>query len=100
MAWHLILGVEASVSAAFSPPHLGILTGTGLIVSGPLIAAWKRGASPVRWREWLPLLLSLVLTLSLITFVTQYSSPLVVTLASYKPSQETDQALGAVGILL
>src|SRR5262249_44864310 len=44
--------------------------------------------------------LSLTFTLSLITFVTQYSSPLVVTLASYRPPHEEDQALGAVGILL
>src|SRR2546421_102103 len=65
MAWHLIFGIEASVSAAFSPPHLGIMIGTGLIVSGPLLAAWKRSASPVRWNEWLPLLFSLAFTLSL-----------------------------------
>src|SRR5436190_691387 len=73
---------------------------TGLFVSGPFIAAWKRRASPAGWSEWLPVLLSLALTLSLITFLTQYSNPLVVTLASSRPSHEYDEALGAVGILL
>jgi hypothetical protein len=100
MTWHLIFGIEASVSAAFSPPHLGIMIGTGLIVSGPFIAVWKRAATPAEWSEWLPILLSLALTLSLVTFITQYSNPLVVTLASRRPLRETHEALGAVGILL
>lgn len=100
LAWHEILGIEVSVSAAFSPPHLGVMIGTGLIVSGPFIAAWTRSASPARWSEWLPVLLSLALTLSLITFVTQYSNPLVVTFASRRPLLQYHEALGAAGILL
>src|SRR5438045_4043398 len=36
LIWHSIFGIEVSVSAGFSPPHLGIMVGTGLIVSGPL----------------------------------------------------------------
>src|ERR1041385_1355884 len=35
LIWHTIFGIEVSVSAGFSPPHLGIMVGTGLIVSGP-----------------------------------------------------------------
>jgi hypothetical protein len=100
MTWHLIFGIEVSVSAAFSPPHLGLMIGIGLIVSGPFVAAWKRSTPPARWSEWLPLLLSLALTLSLMTFVTQYASPLVVLSASIKPLRFHDQALGAISILL
>src|SRR5438876_11107410 len=40
LTWHLIFGIEISVSAGFSPPHLGIMIAIALIVSGPFVAAW------------------------------------------------------------
>src|SRR5207249_3770626 len=88
------------VSAGFSPPHLGIMIATGLIVSGPFVAAWKRRESPARWAEWLPVLFSLTLSLSLMTFVTQYANPLVVISAAVKPLRFHDQVIGAVSIML
>src|SRR5205807_5002919 len=55
LIWHTVFGIEVSVSAGFSPPHLGIMIGIGLIVSGPLVAAWKRQRHPITWIEWLPI---------------------------------------------
>jgi hypothetical protein len=100
MAWHLLIGIEVSISAGFSPPHLAIMLATGLIVSGPFIGAWKREDAPVGAREWLPLLISLALTLSLASFLTQYGSPLVGMPAADRRVQPHLEALGAVGILL
>lgn len=100
MLWHLIIGIEESVSAGFSPPHLAIMVAIGLIVSGAYMGAWHRDASPARPGEWLPLLLSLTLTLSLATFLTQYGSPLVSVAAAAKPLKTHHEALGAVAILL
>ena len=101
MIWHLVFGIEASVAAGFSPPHIGIMIATGLIVSGPFRAAWMRpGSAPARWSEWLPALISLHLILSLMSFVTQYANPLVVIAATSVPTGYSDQALGAVSILL
>src|ERR1051326_5105140 len=31
LIWHTVFGIEVSVSAGFSPPHLGIMIGTGQI---------------------------------------------------------------------
>src|SRR5258708_31339947 len=73
----------------------------GLIVSGPFRGAWRRpGAEPGRWSEWLPALVSLLLVLSLMSFITQYANPLVVLAATTVPSDYPDQALGAVSIML
>jgi len=100
MTWHILLGIEVSVSAGFSPPHLGIMISTGLIVSAPFVAAWKRSAPPTNWSEWLPVILSLWLSLSLMTFVVQYVDPLVVNSAFVRPQHYHDQAIGAMGIQL
>jgi hypothetical protein len=100
LIWHSIFGIEVSVSAGFSPPHLGIMAGTGLIITGPFVSAWKRAKPPEGWTEWLPILMSLTLGLSLMTFVFQYASPLVVVSASVKPLKFHDLALGAISILL
>lgn len=100
LIWHLAFGIEVSVSAGFSPPHLGIMVGIGLIVSGPLRSAWSRPGAPRKWLHWLPALLSLHMTLTLMSFVTQYAHPLVVTFASQPSAADNqDQALGAVSIL-
>src|SRR3954454_15458089 len=45
MIWHTLFGIEQSFAALLSPTHLGLGLGLGLVVSGPLRAAWRRPAS-------------------------------------------------------
>lgn len=72
--WHTLFGIEVSVDALVSPPHLLLALGLGLIVAGPLGAAWRRAAAP-RGIDVIAPLLSLTLTLSLLTFFTQFTNP-------------------------
>jgi hypothetical protein len=72
--WHQIFGVEVDLEAAVSPSHLFLALGGVLMVSGPLRAAWLRPGRP-RGLEWLPPLVSLALTLTLITQLTEYANP-------------------------
>ena len=39
MFWHLRFGIEVSLQALISPPHLLLMAALGLIVTGPLRAA-------------------------------------------------------------
>lgn len=105
MIWHLLFGIEANVDALLSPTHLALASGAVLIVGGPLRAAWRRGAPLESWRERLPVLLSLTLVFTLITFITQYAHPFVNTnLASDDSLTLGDssayQALGVAGIVV
>src|SRR5687768_5093630 len=45
MVWHTLFGIELGTDALLSPSHLVLGIGIALIVSGPLIAAWRRGPS-------------------------------------------------------
>ena len=77
LTWHLLLGIEHSTEALLSPTHLGLALGGGLAVSGPLRAAWSRSRGRPSWRQLGPAILSLTFTFSLLTFFTEYASPLI-----------------------
>jgi hypothetical protein len=77
LTWHLFLGIERSTEALLSPTHLGLALGGGLAVSGPLRAAWRRSGGTASWRQLGPAILSLTFTFSLLTFFTEYASPLI-----------------------
>lgn len=72
--WHTLFGIEVSVDALVSPPHLLLALGLGLIVSGPVSSAWRQTEAPEGSGLIAPLL-SLTLTLSLLTFFTQFANP-------------------------
>ena len=103
MIWHTLFGIEANVEAALSPTHLILASSGFLILTGPLRAAWRR-PSPLAgrtWISWLPILLSLTFTWSLLTFMTQFAHPFV----DLWPATRTStpfygQALGIDNILL
>jgi hypothetical protein len=78
LTWHLILGIERSTEALLSPTHLGLALGIGLALSGPLRAAWRRRGATPSWRQLGPAILSLTFTFSLLTFFTEYASPLII----------------------
>src|SRR2546427_9617079 len=64
MIWHLLFGIEVGTQALLSPTHLALALGMGLIVSGPLRAAWRRREPDSGGLAHVPMLLSLALTLS------------------------------------
>jgi hypothetical protein len=99
-AWHLTFGIERSFQALISPTHLGLMFSGGLIVSGPLVAAWRR---PGR-RLGLPALASATLTLSLLTFFGQFDHPFTSQwAASPQPffiRPQDAEELGILGVIL
>jgi len=74
MAWHTVFGIEISTDALLSPSHLILGLGIALIVTGPLLAAWRRGASGGLVAQ-LPAVLSLTALLSLFTFFSLFAGP-------------------------
>jgi hypothetical protein len=66
-----LFGPETSLSALLSPPRVGEIVAGGLMVTGPLRAAWRR-QDPV---AGLPAIVAAALLLSTITFVTQFAHP-------------------------
>jgi hypothetical protein len=74
LAWHSVFGFEANVEALLSPAHTVLALGVALMTSGPLRAALRRPAA--RWRDELPMLLSLTCLVSTLTFFTQIAHPL------------------------
>ncbi|WP_100449189.1 hypothetical protein [Glycomyces xiaoerkulensis] len=49
MLWHSVFGIETSIDAFFSPSHLGLAVGSGMMVIAPWLAVWRRrdlSASP------------------------------------------------------
>lgn len=99
--WHDAFGVEESIEALLSPTHLILAISAFLIVTGTLRASWPNASAQKTLPEQLPALLSLALALSLITFFTQYASPLAnVWALGSKPEPFAIQEMGVVSILL
>lgn len=100
MCWHLVFGIERDFAALLSPTHLILMTGAGMIVSGPLQASWQSGLP----RSRLPALLSAALLLSVLSFFLQFDLPYTSQLASAQTPAwlQTDGAeeLGVAGIIL
>ncbi|GAA5512356.1 hypothetical protein Dcar01_01070 [Deinococcus carri] len=95
LVWHTLFGIEVSVEALLSPPHLLLALGAGLMVTGPLRAALARGETRAPW----PALASLALLLSLLTFFTTYANPLTEA-GELGPGGELGQVLGVAGVLV
>jgi hypothetical protein len=73
LLWHTFFGIEANLSAQYSPPHLVLATAGMLIATGPLRAAWQsaRKGPATFWSA----VLSLTLMLSTFTFFTSEFHP-------------------------
>jgi hypothetical protein len=74
VVWHTLFGIELGTDALLSPSHLALGLGISLIVSGPLLAAWRRGASGGLAAQ-LPAVLSLTALLSVFTFFSLFAGP-------------------------
>jgi hypothetical protein len=89
MVWHTLFGIELGTDALLSPSHLVLGLGIALIVSGPLLAAWRRGASGGLVAQ-LPAVLSLTALLSTFTFFSLFAGPYSGVLGSgARPSSTT-----------
>jgi hypothetical protein len=101
LLWHSRFGIELSVAALFSPPHLFLMLTGGLIVSGPLRAAVRRGGNRATW----PAIISGALTLSMLTFFLQFDQPLIDrwaagTVADPRGPMWMEEELGMIGLIL
>lgn len=101
LLWHRRFGIELSVAALFSPPHLFLMFTGGLIVSGPLRAAMRRGGNRATW----PAIISGALTLSMLTFFLQFDQPLIDrwaagTMPDPRGPLWMEEELGMVGLIL
>ncbi len=74
MVWHVAFGIEVDVGTLLSPTHLGLAIGGGLIITGPLRAAWLRTGDE-SWSRHLTAVVSLAGLVTLLTFMTQYANP-------------------------
>jgi hypothetical protein len=100
MFWHLRFGIELSLAALISPPHLLLMGSLALIVTGPLRAAWRRPAT----RAPLTAVISASLLLSVFTFFGQFDQPLVNTWAATQAAGPNTvryvQQLGILGLMM
>src|SRR5712691_1167788 len=100
MFWHRAFGFEVNIAALISPPHLLLMLALGLIVTGPLRAAWRRPVSQAPFTA----VVSASLLLSMFTFFDQFDQPLVNTWAVAQTAIPTTtryvQELGILGIMV
>ena len=76
LLWHSAFGIERGVEALLSPTHHLLAIGIALIVSGPWRAAWHGAEHKGATSLW-PMVLSVLLTWSIITFIMQSLHPMV-----------------------
>lgn len=67
----IVIGSETGLSALLSPARVGEIIAGGLMVTGPLRAAWRRQDE----QAGLAAIIAAALLLSTITFVTQFAHP-------------------------
>ena len=75
MAWHVAFGVEVGNDALLSPSHLLLALGGALMATGPLRADLHRGDHSRSLADRVPMVLSLAMFFSLLTFFTLYADP-------------------------
>lgn len=100
LLWHLRFGFEVNIAALISPPHLLLMSSLGLIVTGPLRAAWRRPGV----RAPFTAVVSATLLLSMLTFFDQFDQPLVNVWAATQGSAPISiryvEQLGVLGIMV
>lgn len=103
LIWHELFGIEDGFEALLSPTHLLLGLGLGLVVTGPLRAAWLRTGQSATWWTLLPALLSLTALISDLTFFLMFSHPIFSSTGSrfdHVFSSESGQVAGVLGLML
>jgi len=105
MVWHTLLGIEVSVEALLSPPHLLLAAGGALMITGPIRAAASGDGDRALPAPW-PAVIALAMVLALMTFFTAYANPLSEAMLAqgHRPATGEGvfltQGLGTAGILV
>lgn len=75
MLWHTIFGIEVGIDALLSPTHLLLMLGGTLVFASPFMDAWD-SSDPAEdapsFRAFLPVLTSLTLMMSFVSFMNMY----------------------------
>ncbi len=101
LLWHERFGIERGIEALLSPTHLALACSMGLIVAGPLRAAWHRsGERRIGWIAFAPAALGLISLTGVMAFMTQFAQPAVYLLAQEMSYDESTIALGVCSIVL
>jgi hypothetical protein len=103
LLWHELFGIEEDFEALLSPTHLLLGLGVGLVVTGPLRAAWQRPGHSPQWRAIAPALLSLSALISTLTFFMMFSHPIFSTTGGrlhYEFNNQVGQVAGVLGLLI
>jgi hypothetical protein len=107
--WHTLYGAEQGLGRLISPFHLVLFTGTCLLVSSALRAAWSgpTSAQVPGLRAFWPVVLSTILAVAMAAFFLQYVSPVVAWrrpgpagLPAGSPFAETVQVYDLLGLLV
>ena len=103
--WHTLLGIETSIDALLSPPHLMLFTGTMLVTSSPIRSALAGAGADRSLRTFLPVVLAtsqlLFLWAFILTFLSGFTTPLPgQALISNNLQSEYVAAAGIASILL
>lgn len=77
LVWHSLFGFEVGIEPLLSPSHLSLAFGGVLVVTGPIRAAWQRAVPEQEqgWKTLLSLMLSLISTLMIFVFFTEFAHP-------------------------
>ncbi|MEZ4860913.1 MAG: hypothetical protein R3C14_06380 [Caldilineaceae bacterium] len=103
LIWHELFGIEENFEALLSPTHLLLGVGLGLVVTGPLRAAWQRAGRQPSWWEITPALLALAALLADLTFFMMFSHPIFSMTAGRwhrEFANDIGQVAGVLGLLI
>ena len=106
MFWHTSFGIEKGIEAVYSPTHLLLGLGGGLIGSGPIRASWYRSDKNrlIKWVHWFPTVLSFTGVVSLFTALSVSFHPLTNLWASQNSfrsmSGRLSEEMGVISIVL
>ncbi|HEY7123220.1 MAG TPA: hypothetical protein VH540_04670 [Ktedonobacterales bacterium] len=102
LVWHTLFGFEVGIEPLLSPSHLALATTGVLIVTGPMRATWRRVIAQEQqgWRTLLPLVLSLISTLMIFTFFTEFAHAFTHLWTITELVGNSDKSFGAANILL
>src|SRR5262249_50908893 len=89
LIWHSLFGIEQGIEGNISPSHLTLALGGLMLFIGPLRSAWRKTGpnAAARWVTLLPAVLASTYIYSMLTYFTQYASPIVTSRANLHITQ-------------
>ena len=84
LTWHSVYGFEINIEAIVSPPHLALFLGGLLVSSTGIRSMWAKPDIAPAMRRYLPALLSGILFIAMVNFITMYLSAWMTNVAPTK----------------